>query len=234
MTEPLVLVPDILCDARLFGPQLAELSAQHFILSCPVTDSGRMADLAQVILDQAPDNFALVGAGLGGVVAMELMARAPERLTRVALISASPLQESPFDAMAYEPMLIAARAGRLQDVVGELFGVTVEEADGQMLAILQDMALNIGLEGFVNQARALQRHRDMQATLRKSTCPVQVICGENDPLIPQKRYEVMTEFLGDGELSVIPGAGHVPTLQNPAAVTQVLRHWLSRPLMLRL
>jgi len=233
MAEPLVFVPDMLCDARLFGPQLAELSAQHAILTCPVTASGRMADLAQTILDQAPPSFALVGAGLGGVVAMEIMARAPQRLSRVALVSTSPLQESPFDAMAYEPMLIAARAGRLVEVVSDLFGVSEDEADGQMLAILQDMAMNIGLEGFVNQVRAVQRHRDMQATLRKSTCPVQVICGESDLLIPLKRYEVMTEFLGDGELSIIPEAGHVPTLQNPAAVTQVLRHWLSRPLMLR-
>lgn len=233
MTEPLVLIPDILCDARLFGPQLAELSAEQFILSCPVTGSGRMADLAQTILDQAPPSFALVGAGLGGVVAMEIMARAPQRLTRAALVSSSPLQESPFDAMAYEPLLISARAGRLTDVVAQLFGVSSEEAEGQLLAILQDMARNIGVEGFVSQVRALQRHRDMQATLRKTECPVQVICGESDPLISLKRYEVMTEFLGDGELSVIPGAGHVPTLQNPEAVTQVLRHWLSRPLMLR-
>lgn len=233
MTEPLVLLPDILCDARLFGPQLAELSAERFILSCPVTGSGRMADLAQSILDQAPPSFALIGAGLGGVVAMEIMARAPQRLTRVALISTSPLQESPFDAMTYEPLLISARAGRLTEVVSDLFGVSVEEADGQMLALLQDMALNIGVDGFVNQVRALQRHRDMQATLRKSACPVQVICGEQDPLISLKRYEVMTEFLGDGELSIIPGAGHVPSLQNPVAVTLALRHWLSRPLMLR-
>ncbi len=233
MTDALVFVPDLLCDARLFGPQLAELSAQHFILACPVTSSGRMADLAQTVLDQAPPQFALVGAGLGGVVAMEIMARAPDRLSRVALISTSPLQESPFDAMAYEPMLIAARAGRLTEVVSELFAVTAEDADGQMLPLLQDMAMNIGLEGFVNQVRALQRHRDMQVVLRKSTCPVQVICGANDPLTPLKRHEVMTEFLGDGELSVVPDAGHVPTLQNPSAVTQILRRWLSRPLMLR-
>lgn len=233
MTEPLVLLPDLLCDARYFGPQLAELSADYTLMTVPLGTSGRMSDLADMVLARAPGQFGLIGAGLGGVVAMEILARAPDRLSRLALISASPLQESPFGAMAYEPMLVTARSGRLAEVVSELFGVSEEEAEGQLLPLLQDMATNVGLSAFVNQVRALQRHRDMQSVLRKATCPVQVICGEDDALIPVKRNQVMTDFLTDGELSIIPQAGHVPTLQNPEAVTQVLRHWVSRPLQLR-
>jgi len=233
MPEPLILLPDILCDARQFGPQLAELSAEQAMMVMPLGGSGRMADLAEEVLARAPKQFALVGCGMGGVVAMEIAARAPDRLSRLALISTSPLQESPFDAMAYEPMLVAARAGRLAEMVSQLFAVTAEDLDGQLLPLMQDMAANIGVDRFVNQVRALQRHRDMQSILRKCACPVQVICGEEDDLIPLKRHQIMTEFLADGELSVIAGAGHVPTLQNPSAVTQALRHWMSRPLMLR-
>lgn len=233
MAEPIILLPDILCDARLFGPQLAELSVDHAMMVLPLSSSGRMADLADEVLSRAPKQFALAGCGMGGVVAMEIASRAPDRLTRLALISTSPLQESPFDAMAYEPMLVAARTGRLNEVVGKLFGVTNDDLDGQLLPLLQDMADNIGVERFVNQVRAVQRHRDMQSVLRKCTCPVQVICGADDPLIPVKRHQVMTDFLSDGELTVLPSASHVPTLQNPAAVTQALRHWMSRPLMLR-
>ncbi|CUJ11724.1 alpha/beta fold hydrolase [Cognatishimia activa] len=233
MAEPIVLLPDMLCDARLFGPQLAELSAEHSLTVMPIGGSGRMSDLADAVLAQAPQRFALAGCGMGGVVAMEIASRAPERLSRLALISTSPLQESPFDAMAYEPMLVAARAGRLAEVVSELFAVTDEDLDGQLLPLLQDMADNIGVERFVNQVRAAQRHRDMQSVLRKCVCPVQVICGEEDRLIPVKRHQVMTDFLTDGELSIIPSAGHVPCLQNPSAVTQALRHWMTRPLMLR-
>lgn len=230
MSEPLVLLPDILCDARYFGPQIAELSAERAIMTMPLSVSGRMADLANWVLLQAPERFALAGAGLGGVVAMEILARAPERLTRLALISTSALQDSPFDVMAYEPMLISARAGRLAEVVPHLFDVTAEEAEGQLLPLLTDMAMNVGLAVFINQVRALQRHRDMQATLCKASCPVQVICGEEDRLIPLKRNQVMVDLLPDGMLSIVPGAAHVPTLQNPEAVTQILRHWLSRPL----
>lgn len=233
MAEPLVFLPDILCDARYFGPQLAELSAEHTCITVPLGGSGRMADLADLVLAQSPAQFALIGAGLGGVVAMEVLARAPERLSRLALISSSALQESPFGAMAYEPMLVSARSGRLADVVPELFGVDAEEAGGQLLPLLQDMALNIGVPAFVNQVRALQRHRDMQAVLRRAVCPVQVICGERDALIPVKRHQVMTEFLTDGALSVVAQAGYVPSLQNPEGVTQILRHWLARPLQLR-
>lgn len=233
MAEPLVFLPDILCDARLFGPQLAELSAVHPVAVGHLGVSGRMSDLADAVLSTVPQHFALAGCGLGGVVAMEIAARAPERLTRLALISTSPLQGSPFDAMVYEPMLVAARTGRLTEIVSQLFAVSPEDMDGQLLPLMQDMADNVGLDAFVNQVRAVQRHRDMQSVLRKIGCPVQVICGADEALIPVKRHQVMCDFLTDGELSVIPGAQHLPTLQNPAAVTQALRHWLSRPLKLK-
>ena len=37
MAEPLVLLPGMMCDARLFGPQIAELSAEFSIMVSPVS-----------------------------------------------------------------------------------------------------------------------------------------------------------------------------------------------------
>ncbi|MDO6726446.1 alpha/beta fold hydrolase [Cognatishimia sp. 1_MG-2023] len=231
MAEPIVFLPDVLCDARLFGPQLAELSSDYGVMTMPLGEGERISDLAEKVLALGPKRMALVGTGLGGLVAMEIMRRAPASLSRLALIATSPLQESPFASIDYEPMLIAARTGRLAEIVPTLTGVSAE--DGELLALLQDMAQAVGVERFVAQVRALQRRRDMQAVLRKCACPAVVICGADDTLTPPKRHQIMAEFIPDAEFCVIEGAAHVPTLQAPAQVTAALRQWMAQPLVLR-
>ena len=75
MAEPLVFLPGMMCDARLFGPQIAELSADHCVMVAPVTQGERIEEIASGLLDQLPARFALAGLSMGGIVAMELLRR---------------------------------------------------------------------------------------------------------------------------------------------------------------
>ena len=52
-------------------------------------------------------------------------------------------------------------------------------------------------------------------------------------LTPVKRHEVMAELIPFARFVVIEGAGHLPPLEQPEAVTQALRDWLTQPLVLR-
>ena len=78
MAQPLVLLPGMMCDARLFGPQIAELSAEFSIMVSPVTRGERIEEIASGLLDELPARFALAGLSMGGIVAMEF-ARADGR-----------------------------------------------------------------------------------------------------------------------------------------------------------
>ena len=95
MPEPLVLLPGMMCDARLFGPQIAELSADTVVISAPLTQGERVEEIASGLLDQLPARFALAGLSMGGIVAMELLRRAPDRITRIALMDTNPLAVDP-------------------------------------------------------------------------------------------------------------------------------------------
>ena len=66
MAEPLVLLPGMMCDARLFGPQIAELSADTTITVAPVTRGERIEEIASGLLDELPARFALAGIEHGG------------------------------------------------------------------------------------------------------------------------------------------------------------------------
>ncbi|RMD92271.1 MAG: alpha/beta hydrolase, partial [Alphaproteobacteria bacterium] len=75
----------MMCDARLFAPQTAELSRDHAVQVACITGADSIAALADAVLASAPPRFALAGLSMGGIVAMEVAGRAPDRVTRLAL-----------------------------------------------------------------------------------------------------------------------------------------------------
>ena len=113
MTEPLIYLPGMMCDARLFAPQIAELGGTVL----PITFADNVADLARSVLAEAPDRFALAGLSMGGIVAMEVLRQAPGRVTRLALLDTNPLAETDAVKACRAPQIVKARAGQLDNVM---------------------------------------------------------------------------------------------------------------------
>lgn len=235
MREPLVFLPGMMCDARVFGPQIAALSAEHPITIAPVSEGDRIEEIASGLLDTLPRKFALAGAAMGGIVAMELLRRAPDRISRIALLSTTSLAETPQSAADYEPLITKLKAGLLDQAVNSIIRpehLAPGPVRNSVLHLLASMADNLGTELIVRQARALQRRRDYQSTLRQCHVPALVICGEFDTLVPVKRQEFMASLIPQAELALIQDAGHYPSLESPDAVIAALRAWMRQPMLL--
>ena len=228
--DPLVVLPDMMCDARLFAPQIDGLSHDRAVMVGPVHLGERVEESASMILDMAPHRFALCGHGFGGTVALEILRRAPTRVSRLCLIATNPMAETPVRAAEREPQIIAARTGRLEQVIREelipeLLAETPFKA--HIFDMMVDMALSLGPDVFVRQSRALQKRRDYQRSLALIKCPCLVLCGAEDLVTPLQRQEFIAELIEPAELVVIENAGHIPTLEQPEATISALRHWLT-------
>lgn len=231
MKEPLVLLPAMMCDARLFGPQIAELSCDTAVMVAPITAGERIEEIASGLLDQLPKRFALAGLSMGGIVAMEILRRAPDRVTRIALMDTNPLAETPVIAANREPQIVKVRSGRLMEVMREEMKpnyLAPGPYRGEVLALVMEMARTLGPEVFIRQSRALQRRKDQQATLRKCRVPALVLCGAHDALCPPKRHEFIAELMETAQLCVLEHSGHLPTLEQPDETTAALRAWMQR------
>lgn len=236
MAEALVLLPDVMCDARLWGPQIADLSREMAVMVAPITGGERVEEVASGLLDVLPRRFALAGAGLGGAIAMELQRRAPDRVARLMLICASPLGETPAQAAALDPLLIKARAGRLLDATRALIPAEAlynGPFRAEIQAILDDMALGLGPDILTRQVRLMQRRRDQQSALRKIRVPTTILCGEDDAHHPVKRQQFLAELIPGARLEVLGEAGRLPMLERPEAVADAIRAWMAEPLLLR-
>jgi pimeloyl-ACP methyl ester carboxylesterase len=236
MAEPLLLIPGMMCDARLYTPQIAEFSAERAVHIASYAKCETVGDMAQAVLDTAPAHFALAGLSMGGIIAMEVLRRAPERVTRVALMDTNSQSETPAVAAAREPQIVGVMAGRLAEVMTDVMRPEYL-AEGphraNILALMQDMAIAVGEGEFVRQSRALQRRPDQQKTLRKIRMPALILCGAEDKLTLPRRHEFMSELIPYATLRIIEAAGHVPTLEAPTATNAALREWLEAPLVLR-
>ncbi len=235
-SETLVMIPPLMCDARVFSHQIQALGSEHAVMFAPVTRGERMEEVASQILTWAPQKFALMGMGLGGMVAMELMRRAAERITRIALIDTSAQADTPETAAARETQIIAARSGRMDDVLQHEMNSTWLAPGTDKAAVinlLREMGQDLGPDIYVRQARALQRRKDQQATLRQIRQPAVVICGRFNGQFPLKRQEFMAEMIPHGTLEVIEQGGYLSSLEAPEVVTDALRRWMAMPLMLR-
>lgn len=236
MQEPIVLLPGMMCDARLYAHQVTDLSRDFAVMVAPITQGNSISEIADSLLPVLPQRFALAGLSMGGIVAMELSRRAPERISRLALMDTNPLSESPATAAAYEPMIVAARSGRLDQAVADMMRpeyLAPTAARAEVLALVQDMAQSLGADVFVQQARALQRRPDQQGALRRCKCPTLVLCGEHDALTPVKRHSFMADLIPYAKLEVIAEAGHLPVLEQPERTSAALRDWMTQPLVLK-
>lgn len=232
MAEPLVLVPGLMADNRIFAHQVKGLGHDRAIHLAPPGRASSIPAMASAVLEAAPSRFALAGHGLGAMVAMDVLRQAPDRVARIALISCTPLAETPQDSAAREPRLIAARAGRLADAISEEFPArALAPGPGRLSvsALAADMAGDLGVDVYLGQSRAQQRRPDQQKVLRTTRAPALVLCGAHDTIHPPRRHEFMAELMHSAELVVLDDAGHLPLLESPQAVTVALSRWLAAP-----
>lgn len=226
---PLVLLPGMMCDARLFGPQIGALSGRYPIMTAPIGGADTMSALAAKVLRHAPAQFAMGGVSMGGIVAMEVLRQEPERVLGLALMDTNPLAEVEAVKARRGPQIDAVQHGDLHRVMAEDMkpNYLAQNPDhAPILDLCMKMALDLGPDVFINQSRALRDRSDQCDTLSRYSRPALVLCGREDLLCPPKRHELMHQLMPQSQLVIIEDAGHLPSLEQPDQTTAALTRWL--------
>ncbi|WP_371170084.1 alpha/beta fold hydrolase [Aliiroseovarius sp. 2305UL8-7] len=226
---PLVLLPGMMCDARLFAPQIAAFSGRRTVICAPISGRSSIEELASDILADSPPRFALAGLSMGGIVAMEILRQAPERVERIALLDTNPLAETDEVKARRFPQMMAVKEGNLSTIMRDEMKphyLSDGPRRGEVLDLCMDMALGLGPHVFLNQSRALMDRQDQTDALRNVAVPALVLCGREDTLCPVSRHELMADLIPDANLEIVDGAGHLPTLEQPQKTNAALARWL--------
>ncbi|MFT7370108.1 MAG: pimeloyl-ACP methyl ester carboxylesterase [Octadecabacter sp.] len=220
--SPLVLLAGMMCDARLFKHM-----PPHIYL--PITGHHTIEAIATDVLQNAPDTFALGGLSMGGIVAMEVIRQAPERITHLALMDTNCEAESDRIKALRQPQIERALDNGLQNVMRDEMKPNYL-ADGpnqsEVLDLCMDMAMDLGPDVFAAQSHALRDRPDQKRTLKNWHKPTLILCGEYDRLCPMHRHTLMVELIPLAKLIVVPSAGHLPPLERPDITRTAIENWL--------
>jgi len=228
---PLVLVPGLLCSARLYAAQVAALWPFGQVAIADHRRDADMVTIAAHILADAPPHFALAGLSMGGYIAFAMMRLAPERIAKVALLDTSALPDIPEQKAGRAKLIAMAEAGKLNDVVETLtprFLHRNHANDEGLKRIIREMAAETGAEAFVRQQKAIMSRQDARPLLSQIRCPTLVLVGDGDVATPPELNKEIADGISGSRYVVVPQCGHLSTVEQPAAVNAALAAWLQR------
>jgi pimeloyl-ACP methyl ester carboxylesterase len=229
--NPLILVPGLLCDHVLWQHQAAALSQ---ISECIVTDKHMRYEtigrIAEAVVADAPDRFALAGLSMGGYIALEICRRYGKRVERLALIDTSARADTAEQTEKRWKLIDLCRQGKFADVSELLFSVLVHPdrvTDEALKRQIVDMANRIGPEVFIRQQQAIMGRSNQVPCLGDITCPTVIVCGEQDQITPLECSKEMAALIQGSQLEVISDCGHMTSMEKPERVSAILFEWLT-------
>lgn len=226
---PVMLIPGLLCSARLYAAQIPHLWTCGPVLIADHTRDDTMTAIARRILAAAPSRFALVGLSMGGYLSFEILRQASARVVKLALLDTSARADMPEAVAARRAQIELAAAGRLGEVADAQFARLVHparRADAELRELNRLMSQEVGAEGFARQQTAIVGRVDSRPMLKDIRCPTLVLVGEADALTPPERAAEMADGIAGARLVTVPDCGHLSTIERPEAVTHALLEWL--------
>ena len=199
----------------------------------------------------------VVGASLGGRVALEVALEEPKLVRKLVLVNTLGLGRPQVGAAQFAyglvtiPRVGEAVMGLARDalrwapprmirrVAGRYTGVSTDLDRTMDDAYLSDLREMYGAEGFhdaylstvrslVNPRALMGGHHDVTHRLNELKIPVQLIWGANDPLFPIAHASRAQTLISHARLAIIDGAGHTPQAERPEEFNRVLHQFLDR------
>jgi 3-oxoadipate enol-lactonase len=201
-----------------------------------LADQSTIDDFADTVvsdLDGAGiERAVIVGLSMGGYVAFRLGALHPERVAGLVLADTRAGPDT--DEGAARRTRQAERARRegvdwlVEEMPPALLGDSTRAERPEVVAAVRRMIAAADPDGVARALLAMRDRPDSIPALAEIEVPVLALAGEEDTLTPVEEARKIAEGVRLGELAIIPRAGHLANLENPAAFSEAVRGFLQR------
>jgi pimeloyl-ACP methyl ester carboxylesterase len=193
-------------DERMWAPQVEALGGYDVVAPRLYGRGSSIDDWAAAILDEVSGELRVVGASMGGYAALAMALRAPERVLGLMLAGSRAGADSP-ERRAYRNQLI--RELREHGVPPDID--TTATADELVAA-----------------TEALRDRPDAADVIGSFDGPFVLAVGDGDELLPVDEARAVVALAPGGRVEVFPGAGHLPSVEQPEEFNGVLLDFLVR------
>ena len=228
MTPSLVLLPGLACNASVWRAQLAALAEWQPRVADVATRADSIPAIAALLLREHAGPLVLCGASMGGMIAMEAVRQAPERIAGLALLGTDARADSPEMIALREAAIELFAQGRAREVIEPNIAMAFHPENAPALAAdYLEIVLAAGAQQLIAQNRGVIARPDARTHLPEVKCPVLVMCGEQDLLTPPDRSREIASLVPHAQLVLVPRCGHMLTMERPDMVNATLGAWLA-------
>jgi len=183
-----------------------------------------LAELGAAALDAlGAKRAALVGCSMGGYATMAFARRFPSRMTKAVLIATKATPDTDEARKNRERQAALALDKGAQAVIAEFAPKLVApNAAPAVRRRVEELASRATAQGIADALHGMAQRPDSTPDLPRWSAPTLVIAGEQDQLMPRAEMEKIAASVPGARLEVIPGAGHLPFLEDPKTVSQLL------------
>jgi len=237
--KPIVLIHGWAMHTGIWR-KFAERLAGHYQVTCldlpghglsETVEPYTLDNIVKVLIEQMPvQPCCVLGWSLGASVALAIAEKYPERVNSLILLAGNPLFVQKKDWAGVRSKMLTEFSNNLQlncqHTLIRFLALQVNNLpDGK--AILKELKKTVQecdapAESVLKSALELLKHADLRKVLVALRCPVVVIQGDKDSLIPLQVSQNMKAIKPEINVNIIEGAGHVPFLSNQSKVIEII------------
>ena len=225
------LLPGLLCDRDVWQFQAQALADTMEVRIPDYRGMDSLSAMADMILAEAPERFAVAGHSMGGRVGLELIHKTPERVSHLILLSVGAHAVTDEECEQRSSLVEEAASlgmDRYANSWADLMLAYRPQENPSVRRIIETMARRQSLDDFIAHITAGLGRADQAQYLPYIQIPVLLIVGERDAWSPVSQHEAIRRRIPDATLAVVPDAGHMVPLDQPDAVSRLIGEWLER------
>lgn len=242
---PVVLIHGFPFSHEMWDPQIAALKGRHRVVAYDARGHGKSAagdglyaleffvdDLLGLLDLLKIRQAVLCGLSMGGYVALRAAERAPERVKALVLCDTRSEADSNQGKLARAGAVKAVKkdgvAAFAESMAKSLFSPKTLAAGKPCVERIKDIMKASPPLGVCGTLLALAGRTDATAFLPQIKVPTLILVGEDDALTPPALSQAMHQAIAGSELHLVPGAGHLSSVENPDEFNKRLLDFLSR------
>lgn len=177
--------------------------------------AGLAADAAALIEAEAGGPAVFVGLSIGGMIGQQLAASRPDLVRALVLSNTAARMGS---AEGWQARIAAVRAGGVESIADAVMERWFAPAfrDTPALAAWRNMLARSDALGYADACAAIAG-ADLGASTATLRLPALVIAGGGDGASPPDLVAATARMIPGAAFHVLPGAGHLPCVETPAA-----------------
>ncbi|WP_193165448.1 alpha/beta fold hydrolase [Microbulbifer hainanensis] len=239
----LVLLHSFLCDGEMWKEQLAPLAEHYRVINIDIRGHGQSStadkpldiydlvdDVVAVLDQEGIDKAIWAGLSIGGMIALRAAIKVPERVDSLLLLDTHAGTETRFKIFKYRMLVALVKLFGIKPLLPAvskmMFGRHTRQNQPALVEYWQQKFSAMSLVSIDRVCLALCQRDSLKTQLTGISQPALVLVGEEDASLPPPCSEALAQRLPNATLEIIPQAGHLSTLEQPAAVTQSMLEFL--------